>query len=204
MSPRTKKQFEEIREEKKRLIMEVALSLFAQHGYENTSISQIAKQANISKGLLYNYFVSKEELLQAILNSGIDEIIAVFDPNKDGILEVTEMIFFINETFKMIEQRRQFWRLYMSISLQPSVFKLIEERIEELYKPLTKMMVNYFTDLGYENPLMESILFGALIDGITMEYLMKPDVFPIQLVKNELIIRYCSRGDNQKSVNEFK
>ncbi|NJK98866.1 MAG: helix-turn-helix transcriptional regulator [Bacteroidales bacterium] len=41
-----------IRQEKRVLIMETALELFAANGYENTTINQIAKKANISKGLL--------------------------------------------------------------------------------------------------------------------------------------------------------
>ena len=66
MSPRTEEQFEEIRESKKNLIQEVALELFATRGYHSTSISMIAKEADISKGLLYNYFESKEELLNSM------------------------------------------------------------------------------------------------------------------------------------------
>jgi len=191
MSPRTEKQFEEIREEKKQLIMETAMELFALHGYENTSISQIARKANISKGLLYNYYESKEELLETILHTGIDELLEVFDPNKDGVLEVPEMEFFLTETFRIIKEHRNFWKLYMSISLQTSVFKLIEKRIEELYVPLTKMTVDYFSTAGFKNPVIEAVLFGALLDGITLDYVMKPDMFPLDNIKDELIERYC-------------
>ena len=191
MSPRTEKQFEEIREEKRQLIMETAMELFALHGYESTSISQIARKANISKGLLYNYFESKEELLETILNTGIDELLEVFDPNKDGVLEVPEMEFFLTETFRIIKEHRNFWKLYMSISLQTSVFKLIEKRIEELYVPLTKMTVDYFKTAGFKNPVTEAVIFGSLLDGITMDYVMKPDMFPLDDIRDELINRYC-------------
>ena len=57
--PRTKEQFEEIRSEKVKMIKEVALRIFANEGYFQTSIAKIAKTANISKGLLYNYFERK-------------------------------------------------------------------------------------------------------------------------------------------------
>lgn len=171
--------------------METAMELFALQGYESTSISQIANKANISKGLLYNYFESKEELLGTILNTGIDELLEVFDPNKDGVLEVPEMEFFITETFRIIKEHRNFWKLFMSISFQTSVFKLIEKRIEELYDPITKMTVEYFTAAGFKNPVTEAILFGSLLDGITMDYVMKPDMFPLDTIREELINRYC-------------
>ena len=197
MAPRTEEQYKEIRHEKRQLIMNTTLELFALHGYESTTINQIAKRANISKGLLYNYFESKEDLLEAILNKGIDEMMEIFDPNKDGILEVSEMEFFINESFKMVEKNRVFWKLYMSVSLQPSVFKLIEKRIEELYQPIMKMTANYFQEAGFENPLIDTIIFGALMDGITMDYVMKPDLFPLEHIKKELINRYCNHKKEQ-------
>ncbi|MBN2611797.1 MAG: TetR/AcrR family transcriptional regulator [Bacteroidales bacterium] len=191
MSPRTEEQYEEIRHEKRVLIMNTALELFAMHGYENTTISQIAKKAGISKGLLYNYFESKEYLLEAILNKGMDEVLEIFDPNKDGVLETYEMEFFINEIFKTVEKNRVFWRLYMAISLQPSVFKLVEKRIEELYEPMMQLMLGYFKNAGSANPFMDAIIFNSLLDGITLDYILKPDIFPIEDIKKELIHRFC-------------
>ncbi len=191
MSPRTEKQFEEIRQEKKSLILETALELFAFHGYESTSIDQIAKKANISKGLLYNYYKSKEELLETILHKGIDELMAIFDPNKDGVLEQNELKFFINEIFKTLQENRVFWKLYLSVSMQASVFKIIEKRIEEFYEPMMQMLTEYFKNAGFENPFMETIIFGAFLDGITLNYVMKPEMFPIEDIKKELLKRYC-------------
>ena len=60
MSPRTEKQFQVIREEKKTLIMDVALEHFAKEGYFNTTISHIANMPEFPKDLMYNYFESKE------------------------------------------------------------------------------------------------------------------------------------------------
>ncbi len=191
MSPRTEIQYDTIRQEKTNLIMDTALELFANIGYEATSISQIARKADISKGLLYNYFQSKEDLLQAILNKGIDDMMDIFDPNKDGKLEVSELEYFINESLRLVEKNRVFWKLYMSVSFQPAVFKLIESRIEEIYQPIMKMMIVYFQDAGFKNPATEAILFGALLDGITLDYVMKPELFPLEHIKKELIERYC-------------
>lgn len=47
---------------KKQLIIETAISLFSQKGYYTTSVQEIAEQCGISKGSLYKYFPSKEEL----------------------------------------------------------------------------------------------------------------------------------------------
>lgn len=193
MSPRTEQQFEKIRHDKKLLIMDTALELFAGNGFENTTISLIAKKADISKGLLYNYFESKEELLEAILNKGIDEMLEVFDPNKDGMLDSYEMEFFIRETFRILKEKRKFWKLYWAVSFQPSAFKLIEKRSAELNGPLTKIMNDYFKESRFTNPVVETYIFGAILDGIALSFIMTPDTYPIDMVLQELIDRYCKQ-----------
>jgi len=58
---------ERLKEEKKREIMKIACKLFAEKGYHNTTIPDIAKALNMSVGNLYNYFSSKEELAKEIM-----------------------------------------------------------------------------------------------------------------------------------------
>lgn len=48
-------------------LLEVALKLFAEQGFAATSIKDIAKRAGVAPGLLYHYFPSKEDLLNAVL-----------------------------------------------------------------------------------------------------------------------------------------
>ena len=74
MSPRTKDQYSEIRRVSREKILSAALELFAKKGFHATSISQIAKKAKISKGLMYNYFKSKDRLLDEIIQNGFTEL----------------------------------------------------------------------------------------------------------------------------------
>jgi len=104
MSPRTEQQFEEIRESKKKLIMDTALELFAVEGFHTTPISKIASAAGISKGLLYNYFESKEDLIKTIIFKGLDNLSRFIDPNKDGVLTRDELSYFF-EQFSVIWKR---------------------------------------------------------------------------------------------------
>ena len=69
MSPRSNKQFQEIREASKQKILDAALELFGTTGYEASSMAQIAKKSGVSKGLIYNYFDSKEELLKGMIEN---------------------------------------------------------------------------------------------------------------------------------------
>lgn len=56
-----------LKEEKREKIIRTACRLFAQKGYHNTTMPDIAKALNMSVGNLYNYFPSKEELAKEIM-----------------------------------------------------------------------------------------------------------------------------------------
>ena len=93
----------------------------------------------------------------------------------------------------MMREHRIFWKLYFQVVLQPAVYKLVEEKIDQIYVPLLEILNNYFKSMGFENPEMESLIFGALLDGVSMDYVMKPDLFPLDAIQEEIIKRYCNK-----------
>lgn len=64
--PRTEEANQQIREERKAQICEVALKIFARKGLTDTRISDIAEEAGMSQGLIYRYFASKEEVFAEV------------------------------------------------------------------------------------------------------------------------------------------
>ena len=121
MSPRTPQQFREMREEKMTHIMDVALEHFANEGFYRTTISHIARHAGMSKGLLYNYFESKEALLKAIIHRSVNEIYKYLDIDRDGYLSEDEFEFFVRKINVLIKEKRYFWRLLMQLLMQNDV-----------------------------------------------------------------------------------
>jgi TetR/AcrR family transcriptional regulator, fatty acid metabolism regulator protein len=53
-------------EDKRRLILDAAVRVFARKGYHASRVGDIAEEAGVAHGLLYHYFRSKEELLETI------------------------------------------------------------------------------------------------------------------------------------------
>jgi AcrR family transcriptional regulator len=143
--------------------MDVALELFADKGYAHTSISQIATKAKISKGLMYNYFKSKDDLLLNLFEDGMGAMFDLFDLNKDGMLTRDEFIYFINESFNLMNQDRRFWKLYFSLIVQPTVWKIFEKNLNDIIAPLIQIMTNYYKEKGSENPEIEAVMVGALM-----------------------------------------
>jgi AcrR family transcriptional regulator len=61
-------------DERRTQLLEVGTELFSKHSFEELSMAQIARQAGISKALLYHYFPSKEEFFKAALAEAATEL----------------------------------------------------------------------------------------------------------------------------------
>ena len=68
-------------DERRSLLLKHATALFAEHGYDGLSMSQLAREAQISKALLYHYFPSKRRLFEAALAEGAEELRARTEPD---------------------------------------------------------------------------------------------------------------------------
>ena len=60
-------------------ILPVALSLFAERGYANTSLREIAEQLDVTKAALYFHYKTKEDIVTGILRGYLDGIDALLD-----------------------------------------------------------------------------------------------------------------------------
>ena len=67
--PKTKEQCEKIKQERINNIYYHSLRLFAMRGFNGVTADEIAKEVGCSHGLLFHYFVNKEDLFQAVVNN---------------------------------------------------------------------------------------------------------------------------------------
>ncbi len=185
--PRSQEQYDDIRKHKKELIMEVALELFAESGYHATSISQIAKKAKISKGLTYNYFKSKEEILDEIMEQGFNQIYNNLDINHDGILSEEEFIYFIRQNFKLLRENMQHWKLLFSLMLQPNISKTFADTYSEKAGPIFKLFYGFIQSQGSENPDKDLMAIASMLEGAFLYCVAAADVFPAKQLEEAVI-----------------
>jgi AcrR family transcriptional regulator len=185
--PRSQEQFDDLRKQKKELIMGVALELFAENGYHTTSISQIAKKAGISKGLTYNYFESKQELLNELINHGFNTIFENLDINHDGILTKEEFIFFIKQNFILLRENLQHWKLFFSLLLQPQIAETFSKEYQEKGAPMFKMFLEFIISNGSKDPEGDLMAISSMLEGAFLYCVAAPDMFPMDVLEEKII-----------------
>ena len=193
MSPRTKQQFEDIRKSSRDKILSVALELFATNGFQGASVSKIAEKANISKGLMYNYFKSKEDLLEAVVMEGFNKIAEIDYGMKEGEKPLEKLKKIIDDTLDNLYENLKYWQLYMALIVQPHVLKKFENRVYEFREMFVTPMVELFKALGSKNPELDAFLLGMHFDGIGLNFVAAPDDFPMEGIKQQLFERYSKK-----------
>jgi AcrR family transcriptional regulator len=192
--PKTPEQYKEHRDEKAKTIMKVALELFAQKGFYSTSVSAIAKSAGISKGLMYNYFQSKEQLLIEILKKGLHGYVTVFYPNENEEPVVESISQIVNETVAIAKANPHFWKMYFAIATQPGVAEIAHKALMGYSMPIITALTNFFAAKGFANPEAEFRFLSAMLDGLVMNYIFDAENFPLEDAKNKLILIYKNNG----------
>lgn len=98
--------FEKRRDNKKKAIMQIALALFDQFGFDKVSMADIAKKAHVSRASIYNFFESKDNLRRFIIKNILDESVE----KVQKLLE--EQDSFIDKISKYIQARTQSYGKY--------------------------------------------------------------------------------------------
>jgi AcrR family transcriptional regulator len=161
--PRTKEQNMAIRAEKKQIIMDAALLLFAENGYERTSIGNIAKHAGISQGLVYSYFKNKDDLLYRILDSGMKTFVENFCTE----MSMEEFITNVEKSFTHIVENSDFYKLYTVISVQYKVTQRLGTLVNE-YDSVQNHLANWFGEHFGEHATQELLLLSVIMKGFTV------------------------------------
>jgi AcrR family transcriptional regulator len=189
--PRTKEQYEEIRKSSKQKILDAALEVFANQGYHSATVDAIAKTAGISKGLMYNYFKSKDDVLQELMIGMLDALMCEYMPLKPGQkFTRDDIVNFINVGIDLVLEKPHFCKLYFSIFVQPEVMVIVYQKMMEMAKPYMIGLADYFKEKGIENPEVIMRYFSAVMDGIQLHIMLDPKSFPATEVKNLLIKQF--------------
>lgn len=165
------------RENRKNAILKAARRLFFENGFRPVTVESIAKKAELSKGSIYLYFKSKEEIYTQILLSDIDKFHEHFTDLLQNPTSASEAItkfaiiyvdLFLNE--------RELFRILMTFMLHTNAMNLPEDLNNHLIKStnrninIIEEIFRYGIERGEFPPTMNLRLsrnaFWGLLNGI--------------------------------------
>ncbi|HOJ62937.1 MAG TPA: TetR/AcrR family transcriptional regulator [Spirochaetota bacterium] len=152
------KTFVKLTKAKQERIFQSALKEFATKGYSLASTNNICKEAEISKGSMFQYFENKENLFLFVVRKALSEVINVY--KKNYILDIEDMSLkdiFINSCFhllKFYEMYPYHYKLYLRIN-----YEMDAPNYKELRRYLVKYVsaiTHQFIELGKKRNLLRN------------------------------------------------
>ncbi len=193
--PRTAEENDRIRQASKEKIRIAAMELFIKQGYYATSISDIAKKAGISKGLLYNYYKGKEELLSEMVEARIKEVIEVMEEAITFDTPSEQLEHIVNGAIDNIHKKPEVHRFYLHLQTQPEddeeLIKYSHLIIEENARQF-ELQCEIFEKLGEKEPRKRSLYFSSVLQGIMLMISTYTHSFPIEEIKRQIINEFCN------------
>jgi AcrR family transcriptional regulator len=166
-------------EERRRRLLELGADLFARHAYEELSMARIAREAGISKALLYHYFPSKQAYFAATLEQAAAELAAQIEP--DPALAPRDQIAFSLDAYLAWVERHAdaYAKLIGSVGAVPEVRDLVERVREATAERITTGLAPG----GEPPPALRTAVRGWLwfMDGAVLDWLEHRDLDRSQL-----------------------
>lgn len=202
----TKRSKRRERERQKRIrsILKAALEIFSEKGYDRTTTDEIADFAGLSKGLLYFYFGSKEDIFVSLLLDGMDNLIKRLQKNiKDQDSPEEQLVSFIRTEYDFYSSNLKFFKLlnstysgYVLGKISPeNRQKFVAKHYEEV-KILEKIFERGKREKVFKNIDTDDLIYSlaGLMHGLLI---MKPGNKDLEKSKNltiEVFLHGIKRG----------
>jgi AcrR family transcriptional regulator len=184
----------------RKALLEAALEVFAERGYGDSSVDEIAQRAGYSKGALYWHFSSKDDLFYALLEEKIDkpwretiELLESATPEHDMAPEASERF---TEVLRGQRELLLIQHEYWSQAVRdPGLRARYADRQRKLRAALAKAISARFDHLGAP-PLQGTAeematAFISLASGLAREKLIDPDAVPDHLLGDTFALIYA-------------
>jgi len=174
---------------KRQLIIDAAIEVFSRNGFQNSTISQIARRANVAEGTIYQYFRNKEDLFFSIPIDKTKEFFNELELHLEGIHGAGNKI------------RKFVWYYLYHLQENPEYARalMLEMRVNrnfaktktfEPYRPLTHKILEIIEEGQEEGVIRKDVdvytirhLILGMLEHIVTRWLLKGE-------KGDLLAQY--------------
>ncbi len=189
------------KKEKQKQIVQAAIRVFSRKGFARTTISDIAEEAGIGKGTVYEYFESKEAVIHQTFDTFMEELTPDFeDLLQSGLPAQEKLIRMITGYSRVLESKEKQDLIGLVFDIWAEGIRSFDARqtveieMNQFYREYRRM-IGVVIDQGIQNgefrrdistEAAASILIGFL-DGILVQWILDKKGFPLQSALQESI-----------------
>lgn len=207
--PRSMEKNEQIREDRKKQILDAALSVYIRCGYHGTDMDAVANEAGLAKGLLYYYYKTKKELFAELFTWMLNEAYAFSDAllqNSVGLNPIEQLVHY---TYGMFCENKSTLRM-MQFSMRmpfdayaifgPKPWTEGTEKSDMHRQTISSIIERGIADglIPETNPSAAANSFWSVFVANVFEYskLITGTQKPVELDVNILrdVVRFCFQG----------
>lgn len=174
------------KQETKQRIIKIAMYFFRKHGFDATTMEQIAHEVDISKATLYNYFPVKESIISEYWQNNVKEI-------KLQILQMIQLLpdtrSRIQKTFskaatELFQSKEDIYKIYLSYWLRNLNNPSLNERLQSGFDDIFSMIIKLGQQSGDVRKDMSVVFLVKYLEVIFLtaciNWLSDPKLFPLE------------------------
>jgi AcrR family transcriptional regulator len=164
-------------------ILETATRLFSTQGFANTSLSQVAKEAQVSKALIFWHFENKETLFRTALQRTLEPYFINVAGDLEGLTEVDQIKRLIDEYYAFVSRNMYSVKFLMSLILREETHPDdVVGHMNELHRVYRNLLADIL-DSGRQkgvfrptvNPRLDASLILTALHGLLVQGFMGGD-----------------------------
>jgi len=168
------KTFFRLRDEKQETLIRAAIHEFVEHGFERAKIGDIAKNAGVATGSIYQYFEDKRELYIYCAQWSIDIFMKKLDKRVD--LEATDIYEYFNDRvskMEVIDEERELVLFMQAVTKEPG---LMDDSMKAMYDAgdiYIKTLIKSSRDKGVVRSDIDDELLKEYFIAVTDRFRMR-------------------------------
>ena len=160
-------------------ILKAAMHLFANRGFHETSMSEVAREARVSKALIFWHFKTKEELFLAVLNRLLEPYVIDFAEESQQLDDRQQILKLVEFYLLFVRDNASSVRFFLAQMLrEQKISDALGEQGLKLYTGYRTMLIELITRLQQKgvcvsglSPETAAAFILSTLNGLLIEYL---------------------------------
>lgn len=171
-------------------ILDAALRAFAREGYAETTIRDIASEAEVASGLLYHYFPNKQAILSALFERSASFVARAFSEAAAVPQPRARLAALLQASARLVRENLDFWRVSYGVRFQGSVLEGVASGRELQSAAWLSSFAELLGQLGHPAPEIGARLLFATLDGVFQHYVLDPEQYPLDSVLDQVLAAF--------------